>query len=435
MFSGSVHSREALEILSQGMVIEEAKDLRQVADQFAREAHRTVFLILCGMLRLGRFVTDEDSEENFAAVCHYLRFVGEMDKVGGPTYLVELWDTVPCGEVASYWAQRVRDYADAERVRQIHLESGYEAPPETVEDQINRDVERLLSIGKARSKGALVNFWDLCSEGIERYCDEEDYRQEHPYGIRGAFAGLSCIDGITGGHAPGTLTILSAATGMGKTAYGTQAALRNAWHGKRVLYFSLEMLADELWQRLLSQQMGIPLQDIRLRRLTDEQKDLMSDFPAKKFPIIICDKPRMTPREMHTQCRKATEDGPLSLVVVDYLQITAPELVGVNREREVADVADKIKALAMDLRCAVLALSQVNEREEVRESRAIAHVADMEILLRAPSPAITSPDGLLHQVEFVVRKHRQGPRARFKAWWSGRNVRFHDLDEKHGTDG
>lgn len=432
MITGRDYAVRALDIL--GVNVGDADSVRYAGPYFRAKAHQDVFKVLCGMVRLGRFPLDGTDKDNLQAVADHLALVGVGGEMGGNSYFVELYDSVSCGEIVDHWSSRLLEYHRRDEYQRLSTEALEEIADKPVQQHIDTQVRKLLEIQGADRIRAFETFYETCDAGWNTYHDEADWMREHPGELPGALTVTSGLDDKTGGFRPGTLTILSADTARGKTSFALQCALRNLIARKRVLFFSLEMTSMATWERLAANHYSIPLENIVRRRLPEESQGLVADLGNRGWSLMLVAGQRLSPTQMMARCHRAMYDGPVDLVVVDYLQYALPEATkDASRERQVASIADSLKAMSQQFNTPVLALSQVNEQEQARESRAIIHVADTELLLKLPKEPWASPDEYKNHVQIVIRKQRQMPTGMLDLWWEGRYVRFHDTEIRFKT--
>jgi replicative DNA helicase len=234
---------------------------------------------------------------------------------------------------------------------------------------------------------------------------------------------------------------------MGKTAM----ALNAIWHasGEKkmpVAIFSLEMSKEQLVQRLISQTTRIPAQSLRSGNVKAEDwpKLLRGVAQVSEAPIWIDDTAGVTLMEMRAKVRRlasqlsAQGGTPLSLVVVDYLQL----MIGQgsrndNRQQEIAEISRGLKVLARDLDVPVLAIAQLSRAVEsrhdkrpmlsdLRDSGAIEQDADMVMFLYRDE--YYNPDSDDKGIaEVIVGKHRNGPTGKVQLAWLEQYTKFASL--------
>jgi replicative DNA helicase len=271
------------------------------------------------------------------------------------------------------------------------------------------------------------------------------YEQEGE--VTGVETGFEDLDNLTTGFHKSDLVVLAARPAMGKTAM----ALNAIWHasGEKkmpVAIFSLEMSKEQLVQRLISQTTRIPAQALRSGNVKAEDwpKLVRGVAEVARAPIWIDDTAGVTLMEIRAKVRRlasqlnATGEKPLSLVVVDYLQL----MIGQgnrqeNRQQEIAEISRGLKVLARDLDVPVLAIAQLSRAVEarhdkrpllsdLRDSGAIEQDADMVMFLYRDEYYNPESDdkGI---AEVIVGKHRNGPTGKVQLAWLEQYTKFASL--------
>ncbi len=284
-------------------------------------------------------------------------------------------------------------------------------------ERIAGDVARIAS---ARSIGDVMR---------DTLADLERRQQAHQRGeCVGISTGLPCMDRITGGWRGGQLVILAARPAMGKTAVALHFAQAAARTDVPVCIFSLEMPATQLGGRMLVGASGVDARAFRSGAVSTEDWQRIEPGAARLsgLPVTIIDTPSISMPAIRAQCRALQRQGRCSMVVIDYLQLTAPDSdKRNNREREVAEMSRAAKVLAKELDVPVILLSQLSREAEkdakpqlshLRESGAIEQDADMVIFIDRPAlrKEETIKDPELGDIStkgigvFYVLKNREG---------------------------
>jgi replicative DNA helicase len=200
----------------------------------------------------------------------------------------------------------------------------------------------------------------------------------------GVPTGIFQIDSITGGLGKNELWVIGAQTSGGKTVLMLQMMNNFITLGKRVLLFSLETEANMIHARLASNSKNIDMGKILGKSLTPLVKsDLirLSDYikeSSENSNLVICDEDSITLESISAKAQQVSDIGGLDLIVVDYIQLVAlTNSQDKARHEQVAEVTRTMKQLAKKFQCPVLTATQLNDDGRVRESRAIAHDADV----------------------------------------------------------
>lgn len=406
---------------------------------------------------------------------------GELAEVGGGAYLAQLLSAmvgiVNAGEygrlVHDCWLRRQLIDAGEEVVNDAFgSEPGVDA-----KGLLEKAEQRLFDLAKEGSgnEGGFIGF----GAALKTAVDAAARAFETPGGVSGLSCGLRAIDAKTGGLHPSDLIILAGRPGMGKTALATkmafgaaqtilrEAAAKGEKLAGQVAIFSLEMSADQLATRLLSEEAKIS--GDRIRRGEIAQRDLDQFVRASRelatLPIMIDDTPALSVSALRTRCRRLHRTKGLKLVVVDYLQLMRPA-IGTRPESRVLEISmitQGLKAIAKELAVPVLALSQlsraVESREDkrpqlsdLRESGSIEQDADMVMFIyrddyylkqQEPKPAaFDKPEKFdeahdrwkqrmadVHNLaDLIIGKQRHGPTGTVPLYFEAEFTRFGDLE-------
>lgn len=260
----------------------------------------------------------------------------------------------------------------------------------------------------------------------------------------GVTTGFSQLDKDTGGLNPSDLIIIAARPAMGKTAFALNLVLNAAKKGgKSVLVFSLEMSTQQLYQRFMSIEAGVPLSKIRNGHL--DMKDWSRLGAATdiigNYDITIADIPNVNVLEIRAIARKIKSKQDLDMIIIDYLQlIRGGGGKSENRQQEISEISRSLKSLARELDIPVVALSQLSRSPEsrpdkrpmlsdLRESGAIEQDADVvTFLYRDDYYNPESPDAGI--TELIIGKQRNGPTTTVKLRFFHELTKFADYTTK-----
>ncbi len=411
---------------------------------------------------------------------------GLLDEVGGPAYLAQLLSAmvgiINAGEygrvIYDAWLRRqLVDLGEVVVNRAFGAEAELDAP-----QQLEAAEQALFELSKdgAAGQGGPIAFHKALAAAVENAATAFST----PGGVSGLTTGLRDVDAKMGGLHKSDLLIVAGRPGMGKTALATKigfgaakAILRaardadpNAVPRGGVAIFSLEMSADQLATRLLSEEARISGDRIRRGEIGQRDFDRFVEVSREiaSLPIFIDDTPAITISALRTRCRRLKRTHGLDLVIVDYLQLmrpaagTRPE----NRVLEISMITQGLKAIAKELAVPVIALSQLSRQVEsredkrpqlsdLRESGSIEQDADAVMFVyrddyylaqRAPKElAYDNPEKfhdavekwqkdmeLAHnKAELIIAKQRHGPTGTIKLFFEAEFTRFGDLDTHH----
>jgi len=385
---------------------------RVTEDDFADRECRVVYSAVRELVRRG-------------AAIDIIRLSDELgDRLpdaGGNTGICDLIDATPTSVNYESYLDIVLANATYRALQQAagtisSLAGGSRSPQEALSE-----AERLImSIGKSRASGRFSDMGEVMDETLSRL------QVMQAGGSSGVPSGIASIDSIVGGWQKGNLIIVAARPSVGKTALATAMAANAALHHKKsVAIFSMEMSREEIGSRLLSSLSGVSLHDIRhgLLDISALSHVMSTAKSIRDSKLRVEDSSINSPGEMRSKCRRLAQEHGLDMIIVDYLQLMAPDkhTKDGNRVYDVADISRGLKALARELDIPVVALSQLSRSSEYREnnepklsdlrdSGAIEQDADVVLMMWRSNDV--SLDVSTEPVHCKIAKHRNGPTGR-----------------------
>ena len=411
---------------------------RLAAEDFYSEVHRIIY---GAMMRL--YSRGEPIDQ--LTLTNELRSVNEFERIGGRPYVFQIVESVPTAANAGRYADIVRGKALLRAIIDVGSRITEDAfrEPEDVSEALDSAEQLVYGVSNRTLREHLAPVSELAPGALEMI--QRLYEQEGE--VTGVETGFEDLDRLTTGFHKSDLIILAARPAMGKTAM----ALNAIWHasGEKkmpVAIFSLEMSKEQLVQRLISQTTRIPAQALRSGNVKAEDwpKLVRGVAEVSRAPIWIDDTAGVTLMEIRAKVRRLASqlnvagELPLSLVVVDYLQL----MVGQgnraeNRQQEIAEISRGLKVLARDLDVPVLAIAQLSRAVEarhdkrpllsdLRDSGAIEQDADMVMFLYRDEYYNSESDdkGI---AEVIVGKHRNGPTGKVQLAWLEQYTKFASL--------
>src|ERR687884_2331780 len=413
---------------------------RLQAEDFYSEVHRVIY---GAMMRL---YTRGDPIDQLT-LTNELRSVNEFEKIGGRAYVFQIVESVPTAANAARYAEIVRGRALLREIIEVGSRITEDAfrEPEDVGEALDAAEQLVYGVSNRTLRANLAPVSELAPGALEMI--QRLYEAEGE--VTGVETGFDDLDQKTTGFHKSDLIVLAARPAMGKTAL----ALNIIWHaagakGLPVAVFSLEMSKAQLVQRLISQTTRIKTQDLRSGNVKAEDwpKLVRGVAEVSRAPIWIDDTAGVTLMEIRAKVRRLASqlnvagEMPLSLVVVDYLQL----MVGgearnraENRQQEIAEISRGLKVLARDLDVPVLAVAQLSRAVEgrhdkrpllsdLRDSGAIEQDADLVIFLYRDEYYNTDSDdkGI---AEVIIGKHRNGPTGKVQLAWLEQYTKFASL--------
>ena len=395
-----------------------------------------------------------------------------MAEVGGPAYLARLAGAaVSIFNVRDY-AQTIYDLAIRRDLIRIGEEIAGKAASVDVDsepaDQIVDAEQQLYSLGeKGKYEGGFQSFLKAATEAVEVI--NAAYQRDG--GLAGISTGLIDMDKKLGGLHPSDLIILAGRPSMGKTSLATNIAFsiakayrkgerpdgsEGAVNGGAVGFFSLEMSAEQLATRILSEQAEVYSEKLRrgdmeedeFRRIVEAARDL------ERIPLWIDDTPALPISTLAARARRLKRTHGLDVLFVDYLQLIRPATAKDSRVNEVSEITQGLKAIAKELNIPVIALSQLSRQVEsrddkrpqlsdLRESGSIEQDADVVMFvfreeyyherIKPPEDDPAFPEWMekaeriFNKAEAIIGKQRHGPIGTVEMMFDGRFTRFSDL--------
>ena len=236
------------------------------------------------------------------------------------------------------------------------------------------------------------------------------------------------------------MVLIAARPSMGKTTFALNiaehAALRE---GKSVVIFSLEMSKEQLAYKLLCSEANVDMLKLRTGALEDKDWENIARAtgPLSKAKIYIDDTAGVTVMEMRSKCRRIKMEYGIDLILIDYLQLMSGSN-SESRQQEVSEISRSIKALAKEMECPVIALSQLSRAPEqradhrpmlsdLRESGSIEQDADIVMFLYRDEYYNKETEDK-NIAECILAKQRNGPVGTVKMAFIGALSKFGNLD-------
>lgn len=367
----------------------------------------------------------------------------KLNEIGKASYLAELSNFVPAASHAKAYAEII----ERNSVRRRLISAGTQIAESAFEDDVNTDEligsaeKELFEVSDKIIKSDYVPMDELLVDAFDRL--EELHKNKGA--LRGLKTGFRDIDKKTAGFQKGDLIIVGARPAMGKTTFAQNLAYNIASINKKgVLFFSMEMAANEIIDRMISDVSGVDNWKMRTGNLSDEEFQKIGDALADmdEIPIYIDDTSSMTIMELRNKARRAMHDHNIGIVIVDYLQlISGSNRYAGNRVQEVSEVSRGLKILARELSIPVIALAQLSRNvtgrddprpvlSDLRDSGSIEQDADLVMFLHRPDYYKQNQDDYeeTHITELLIAKHRHGAVGKIELYFHPELLRFMTLD-------
>jgi replicative DNA helicase len=395
-----------------------------------------------------------------------------LKELGGPAYLVRLAGAAISAYAARDYAQMVYDLAVRRELIQLGRDIAAQAAKVEVasepKDQIIEAEQRLYKLGE---QGVAERGFQSFLKAVTDAVNVANAAYQRDGGLAGISTGLIDMDKKLGGLHPSDLLILAGRPSMGKTSLATNIAFNIAKAHKRgrmpdgmegsveggvVGFFSLEMSAEQLAARILSEASEVPSEQIRRGDMTEAEfrRFVEAAKALEACPLYIDDTPALPISQVAARARRLKRTHGLDVLIIDYLQLLKGTSKD-NRVQEVSEITQGLKAIAKELNIPVIALSQLSRAVEsrddkrpqlsdLRESGSIEQDADVvmfvfreEYYREREKPGdhelekMAQWQALMESVhgkaEVIIGKQRHGPIGTVELSFEGRFTRFGNL--------
>ncbi len=409
---------------------------------FFRPAHQAIFT---GMMDLHSRNLPIDQ----ISLAENLRASGQLEAAGGKAYLVELADNT---FALTNWINHTDIVKRTFVLRELIYASAritalaYDAPDDL--DEVVESAEKtLFNVTEKRVSSSFSSINSLLYQAFEEITKLAS-QQSHMAGVP---SGFTDVDNLFHGFRGGDLIILAARPGVGKTSFALNLAVNAAKAGCPTAFFSLEMSASQLVQRILCSEAQIGLEKVRGGFLGESDWQSMADAMQRlsNIELYIDDTPSLSILEARAKARRELHGKQNGLIVVDYLQLMQPPQARKdgNRAVEVGEISRGLKVLAKEMNMPVIALSQLSRAIEMRgqkkrpmlsdlrESGSIEQDADIVMFIDRSMDEMEAESEhrpSLGTANLIVAKHRNGPTRDITLSWTASNTTFGNyIDESH----
>lgn len=365
-----------------------------------------------------------------------------IERSGGAAYLAELMDFVPNTANIKHYCDTIlkkkimRDLLDAAD----HVSGlGYDESKE-LDEILDVAEKRIFEVTNQTSSQNIIALSDVVGEAFERL--EKVHAEKD--GIRGVPTGFKALDNKLSGFQKADLIILAARPSMGKTSLSLDIARKAALnHNITVQFFSLEMSADQLVDRMVSAEAGVDSWSIRTGKgLKESDFEKIGEAISKlsNAPIFINDEAGSNILKMRSIARRLKSEKNLGLIIVDYLQLMSPTTKTDNMVNQVTEISRSLKQLAKEINVPVIALSQLSRAVEsrggkprlsdLRDSGSIEQDADVVMFIHREDKYNQDSDKP-NIAEIMIEKHRNGPVGICELYFDDKKSTFLDVDSSN----
>jgi replicative DNA helicase len=411
-------------------------------ETFYKDAHQKIFAVVHDLFGSSRPV-------DLLTVVQELKKRGELDLVGGPTFITSLTNRVASTANIEYHTRILNQKQIQRELIRVSSEIIRDAFDESTDalELLDSAEKNLFAVAEGNIKKNFSKMSDLVTEAKKQI----EKAGQQPDGLSGIPSGFAALDRFTAGWQKSDLVVLAARPGMGKTAFVLSLA-RNAAVGfkKPVAVFSLEMSSIQLVMRLISGEAELAGDKLKKGNLEQHEWHQLDSKIREltEAPLYIDDTPSLSIFELRAKARRLKANHDIQMIIIDYLQLMTAggdNRGGGNREQEISQISRSLKGIAKELEIPVIALSQLSRNVEqrgtskvpqlsdLRESGAIEQDADMVLFIYRPEYYNITEDELgqstAGKAEIHIAKHRNGALGMAPLRYIGHLAKFTDLEE------
>lgn len=404
------------------------------AEDFYRDAHKYIFKSIVEM-----YQKDEPIDE--ITLLEHLKSTDRLEKSGGISYITEIGSSVLTTANVKSYIKIVEDKATLRKLIDSStkiIESCYNNQDD-VEKVIDVAEQKIFDLAEKKSSSDFEPLSDILERGFEQIETLFNNKGE----VTGVGSGFKDLDDLTSGFQKGDMILIAARPSMGKTTFALNiaehAALRE---GKSVVIFSLEMSKEQLAYKLLCSEANVDMLKLRTGNLEDKDWENIAraSGPLSSAKIYIDDTAGVSIMEMRSKCRRLKIEYGIDLILIDYLQLMSGSGEE-SRQQEVSEISRNIKAIAKEMQCPVIALSQLSRAPEqradhrpmlsdLRESGSIEQDADLVMFLYRDEYYNKETEEK-NVAECIIAKQRNGPVGNVKLAWIGQFSKFGNLEHNY----
>jgi replicative DNA helicase len=401
---------------------------------FYKDSHRKIFDAMLELM-------NNSNPIDTVSVSDELKKVKSLKSVGGIYYLTGLVDKVPTSARVETYAEIVKEkgmlrdlITTSHEISKKALDAG-----DSVGSILDDAEQSIFNLTEQKDSKIYQHIEPILSSTVKRI----EEIAANPGSTIGVPSGIIDLDKLTAGFQKGDLIIIAGRPSMGKTALALTVARNAAIESKSpTAIFSLEMSSDQLGQRLLTSEARVDNSHVRRGSLPSGKWKNINIASGKlaQAPLYIDDTPALSILDLRSRARRLKRERNIELIIVDYLQLMQGPKNSENRQNEISQITQSLKALAKELNIPVIALSQLSRAVEqrtkkepmlsdLRESGAIEQDADVVVFLYRPSVYEKEDQDLKGLAYLIVAKQRNGPTGRVKSTFIDTYARFDNYTE------
>ena len=405
-----------------------------VSQDFYTRTHKLIFEAMTALAEIGDPI-------DLITISESLEKNNQLSGIGGFAYLAEIAKNTPSAANIDAYASIVRERAVVREMIGVAneiAEAGFNPEGRTSHDLLDFAESKVFKIAEQRTKSTEgpQSIHNILEKTVDKI---EELYQSPQDGVTGVSTGYADLDKMTAGMQPSDLIIVAARPSMGKTTFAMNLAEHAAMtQDKPVLIYSLEMPSEQIMMRMLASLGRINQTKVRTGQLDDDDWARLSSTMGllmEKGKMYVDDASGLTPTDVRSRARRIARDhGGISMIMVDYLQLMRVPSLSDNRTLEIAEISRSLKALAKELQCPVIALSQLNRtleqradkrpiNSDLRESGSIEQDADLIMFIYRDE--VYNEDSTEKGIaEIIIGKQRNGPIGKVRLTFQGQFSRF-----------
>ncbi len=399
-------------------------------EHFYETKHQKIYEAVLSLFSDGRPV-------DLVTLADELKSKKALRSVGGNAYLSDLASGVPTSAHAEEYAEIIREHAVRRGLVSVSgaiTEYAFDKSL-SITDVVDKSEQLLFSVAQKGVQGDFIHIKELLRDAYERAAKKKDANE-----TTGISTGFEDLDKMLGGFQPSDLIVIAARPSVGKTSLALDM-LRHAGmkEKKKVAFFSLEMGTEQIMDRLLGMESGIPFWEIRTRNLSEEKLVKLMETMGElaECDIYVHDKPGQSINEVRTRSRRLALEHGVDIIFIDYMQLMhAPG--SESRTIEVSMISQGLKNIARELKVPVVALSQLSRAIEQRGGQRRPQLSDLrdsgsieqdaDVVLFIDREEQYNPDTERKGIgDLYISKHRNGPTGHIELAWRKELASFRNL--------
>lgn len=437
-------------ILNDGRLFSETESSGILPEDFSQERNATVFRAICSVV----------ASQQLPDVLTVTDAVSKMSSPVEPSYIFDLANNAPIiyEETIQQYCSIILEkslYREMIGICENTIDSAFRQQ-DSFDELSDKATTSLITLSNRRQTKSISSLKDLVLSSLNKL----EFQQKSGATIQGISSGYPYLDNMCSGFKAGDMIVLAGRPGMGKTGFALNIALAIAKNNLNVLFFSLEMPAEQITNRILSIECSINSRNILNGKLDQEEINrLYANLDSTSgLQIYIDETPSITISELRSKAKKLDAElrkvpnperqtpNKLDCIFIDYLQLMSSNVFKEDKVRQVEDISKNIKKLAKDLEIPIVAMAQLNRKIEERrggkmeisgnkpmlsdlkDSGSIEQDADMVMFIHREDAYKKSDEEKNNEAEIFVQKNRHGPTGTVRLRFTPQYMKFTPLD-------